>query len=180
MLFLLSLSGCAYHFGLSERSLPGGYKRVAIPMFKNKTSEVGIEPMFTNALIRRFERSQVAAVTTSDTAPVVLDGTIKKIDIVSQGVRDNTQLLTLPPDAVLSTDYRVTIASQIMLKRKSDDRVIWQGSFQGEKVYHVPQIGTAIVNSADATYNQSALMQAIDDIAEQMMLEAHDRITENF
>jgi hypothetical protein len=180
MAISLVASGCAYHFGFSERALPGGYTRVAIPTFKNKSNEVGIEPMFTNALIDRFERSQVARVTDSGDAPVTLEGMINKVDVVQQGVRDNSTLFTLPSDTVLATDYRVVVSSTLMLRRKSDERVIWQGNFSNEKVYHAPQIGTAIVNSANATYNQSALMQAINLLAQDMMLEAHDRITENF
>lgn len=180
MLISALLSGCAYKFGLSDRSLPGGYTRVAIPTFKNQSSLTAIEPLFTNALIRRFERSQVARVTDADSAPVVIEGTINSVQVFPVGIRDNSQLTTLPPDAVLTTDYRIVVGATLMLRRKSDERIIWQGNFTNEKTYHAPQIGTPIVNSANATYNQSARLQAVGQLAEDMMLEAHDRITENF
>jgi hypothetical protein len=179
VLFLL-LPACAYHFGLSERALPGGYAQVAVPMFKNGTAEVGIEPLFTDALIRRFNRSRVARVTDKDSAPVVLEGKILSVATNSESIIDNTQLKTLPQDTVLTTQYRLTVAAEIILRRKSDDRIIWQGQFSGEKVYSPPRLGTALVNSANATYNQSARMETFRLIAEEMMLEAHDRITENF
>jgi hypothetical protein len=174
------LSGCAYRFGLSERSLPGGYTQVAIPVFKNKTPEVGIEPMFTNALIRRFNRSQVARVTDKDASPVLLEGNILKVETRSESAIDRSQLATLPADAVLTTQYRLTVTTEIVLRRKSDEKVIWTGQFTSEKVYAPPRLGTAVVNSANATYNQSARMEYFSRLAEEMMTEAHDRMTENF
>jgi hypothetical protein len=177
---LVFLPGCAYHFGLTERALPGGYGQVGIPMFKNKSAEVGIEPLFTNSLITHFERSQAARVVDKDMAPVVLEGTINNVVTVQGAVTDSNTLLSLPSNAVLVTVYRLQVTARLILKRKSDDKIIWQGSFMTEKVYSAPQIGTAIVNSADATYNQSARMQTMGLLAEEMMTEAHDRITENY
>jgi hypothetical protein len=56
-IYLGLLTGCAYRFGNVSRSLPGGYKYISIPVFKNKTQETGIEVGFTNALIQEFDRS---------------------------------------------------------------------------------------------------------------------------
>ena len=177
---IISTSSCAYQFGLSERALPGGYKQLAIPVFKNSTQEVGIEMPFTNALIRRFGRSQVARVIDKGEAPVVLEGTIKTIKIGAEAPITNAQLVTLPNNVVLATSYRLTVTTVIVLKRKSDDKVVWSGSFQNEKVYSAPRIGGAVVNSANATYNHSARLEMLSQLAEEMMTEAHDRITENF
>ncbi len=177
----MPVTGCAYHYGLAERSLPGGYTQVAIPVFKNKTAEVGIEPYFTNALIRRFNRSQVARVGDKESAPVLLEGVITKIDTASVStILSDANKNLLPEDTVLTTQYRLTVSAEITIRRKSDDRVIWQGSFSNEKVYAAPLLGTPVVNSANATYNQSARMEYISRLAEEMMSEAHDRITENF
>ncbi len=175
-------SGCAYKFGLAERALPGGYTQVAIPMFKNTSTEVGVEPYFTNSLIRRFSRSQVARVTDKETSPLLLLGYIDAIQIVPGPAVTNSssQLSTLPDQAVLITEYRLIVKSHIVLKRKSDDKVMWQGSFANEKVYAPPRIGGELVNSANATYNQSVKMETIALLAEEMMAEAHDRMTENF
>ena len=160
--------------------MPGGYSEVAIPIFKNKSAEVGIEPIFTNAIIRRFARSQVAKVSDKESSPLTLEGTIMQLDTLAGAVEDRTALKTLPEHAVLITQYRLVVTANIILKRKSDDKILWQGSFRNEKVYDPPRIGTAIVNSANATYNQSARIQTLSLLAEEMMAEAHDRITENF
>lgn len=43
MLFMLLLASCAYRLGSPDRGLPGGYRQVYIPMFKNMSQEPGIE-----------------------------------------------------------------------------------------------------------------------------------------
>ena len=126
-LILFSTPGCAYRFGLTDRKLPGGYSQVAIPVFKNKSTEVGVEPLFTNALIRGIERSQAARVTDKETAPVILEGTITRIETLQGATKDGKNLVTLPADSVLVSDYRLRVFAQIKLKRKSDEKVIWQG-----------------------------------------------------
>lgn len=156
-------------------------------MFKNKSAEVGIEPMFTDSMVRRFERSQVAHVVGSENAPVKLEGVITRVETIPGAALDITSKTAIQPATnlasnvvVMTTDYRLRVTAEITLKRKSDDKVIWQGGFANEKIYNSPRIGTPVVNSADATYNQSARMAAISQLAEEMMQEAHDRITENF
>lgn len=162
--------------------MPGGYTQVAIPMFKNQSYEVGIEPYFTNSLIRRFSRSQVARVTEKESSPLLLLGFIDAVQIVNGPAVDNkaSQLTALPDQSVLITEYRLLVKTHIILKRKSDDKILWQGAFANEKVYTPPRIGGDIINSANATYNQSVKMETISQLAEDMMAEAHDRMTENF
>lgn len=181
LLFLIqSLCACAYRYGLSDRALPGGYSQIAIPIFRNVTPEVGLEMPFTNALIRRFARSQVARVTDKELAPVVLEGTIKKVVVQSGPAKTNAEGLSLPDNAVLTTSYRLVVTVNIVLRRKSDDKTMWEGGFVNETEYFAPQVGTPIVNSANATYNQSARQQRFAALADEMMSEAHDRMTENF
>lgn len=182
LILISSLAGCGYKFGLGDRALPGGYSQVAIPVFKNKSSDVGIETAFTNSLIRRFSRSQVARVSDKDSSPLILLGQIDKVETI-QGpavTKDSEQLQTLPDRAVLTTEYRLKVSAYLILKRKSDEKILWQGSFVNEKVYAPPRIGAAVVNSANATYNHSARMETLARLADEMMAEAHDRITENF
>lgn len=177
-----ALPGCAYRLGMSERSLPGGYTQVAIPMFQNLSTDVGIEANFTNSLIRQFASSQVARVTNKESSPLILYGTIQKV-VTLQGAAVNnksSQLPTLPEQAVLTTEYRLVVTTDLILVRKSDEKQLWRGSFRNEKVYAPPRIGSAVVNSANATYNHSVRMETLSRLADEMMEEAHDRMTENF
>lgn len=177
-----ALASCAYHFGLSPRALPGGYTQVAIPVFKNLTQETGVEMPFTNALIRRFAESQVARVTVKDNSPLVIEGVITRIETVPGPARTNApnQLSSLPDVAVLTIQYRLIVSADVTVRRRSDEKVLWHGSFRNEIEQPAPQVGTPIVNSANATYNQSVRHQKISALADEMMAEAHDRMTENF
>lgn len=187
---LLSISACGYRFGYASRSLPGGYDQLAIPVFKNNTQIVGIEPYFTNAIREEFDRSKIAKVVDKGVAPVVLNGTIIGIQI-ARGVptrgeydfkegKDTPGLARLPKNTALSTELRVIVSSDIELVRSSDKTVLWRGSFQNEVVYSAARIGTAVVNSANANYNDSIFQQKIAELSLVMMEEAHDRVTENF
>lgn len=181
LVFLSTLflaTSCAYKWGFGDRALPGGYRELAIPMFENESKEPGLEVDFTNSLINRFERSKVALVRDKDHSPLVLRGTITSVD-VARGL-GASNIGKLPERAVLSTEYRLTVGADIQLVRQSDQKVIWAGTFSRSKVYMAPRIGTPVVNSANALYNDSIRRETLRNLAQEMMLEAHDRMTESF
>ncbi len=177
LLPLINLS-CAYRIGYGDRALPGGYSEVAIPIFENLSNEVGIEVDFTNSLIEQFNRSRVALVEDKDRAPIVVQGTISSVDI-ARGLGAST-IGRLPKPAVLSTEYRLTVTTNVQILRQSDQKVLWTGTFNKSMVYLAPRIGTPVVNSANATYNDSKRRETLRLLAQEMMLEAHDRMTESF
>lgn len=172
---------CAYRFGDRGRALPGGYTQVAIPVFMNKSNEVSIETFFTNSLRREFERSGVAKLSAKDDAPVVLEGEIMSVQFTPSAQVKNPALgFTLPLNAILNTEYRVVVVAKLKLRRKSDQRIMWEQSFNRERVYSAPQIGAEFINSANALYNQSSRLQTISTLADEIMEEAHDALTETF
>lgn len=178
----LSVPGCAYHFGKTGRTLPGGYKYLSIPIFKNKTQEPGIEVAFTNAMIQEFERSRIAKVTSESLSDVKLVGellTIQYIPVAQRFQGDGSDPY-MPLGTVLNTNYRILITAKVHLVRQADNSEIWVGQFTGERTYVAPQVSIAGVNSVNPLYNLSARRQNIESVAGDMMSEAHDRITENF
>lgn len=174
------ITGCAYHAGIVQRSLPGGYRQVAIPIFRNLSQEVGIEVAFTNSMIREFEQSQIAEVVSIDKAPLKLEGDINSVKYENRSSATEKENRALPTGTVLTTSYRVVVEVAIRLRRTTDQAILWQGLVSNERVYNAPRIGSAVVNSADVLYNQSARNQNITILAAEMMEEAHDRMTENF
>jgi TolB-like protein len=172
------ISGCGYHTGYADRGLPGGYDQIAIPVFINQTSEAGVEVYFTNALIRNFERSRLAKILSKDDSQVSLEGFIDKIRY--DRTSPSTGIEFMPENAVLSRNYRVVVTAHLVLRRNSDRRVVWQSSFQNESSYAAPQVVAPQVNTVDPLYNHSARHENIAKIADAMMAEAHDRMTENF
>ncbi len=180
----LLVSSCAYKFGYVQRDLPGGYKQVSIPVFKNKTPQVAVEAYFTNELINQFSRSQVAEVVDTAQAPVTIEGVIKEINYTGQHqvkcVAGEPCEVNIPENSVLSTEYRVNVDVDIILRRNSDQKVLWTGPFHSEGVYSAPQLALPVINSANPLYNNAARKDILERLAKDMMAEAHDRMTENF
>lgn len=174
------ISCASYQWGNSARAIPGGYKKMAIPIFKNLTQETGIEVGFTNSLIQEFSRSKVAHVVPSSLAEVVVEATIDSLIQEASGKKTSSDLANLPDGAVLATQYRLLISVNIQLIRLSDRQVLWAGKVHGERTYVGSQVATSGVNTVNPLYNLSAKRQNIDVIASVMMAEAYDRITENF
>ena len=184
IILILSVStGCGYRAGKSLRTLPGGYEQVSVPIFENQTQIVAIESFFTNALIEQFETSKIAKVVSTEVAPVLLKGRILTVSIrrgalVTGG--EGCEISRLPEGTSLATSYRVALKTEVSMVRASDSKVLWSGFFDDEIFYQGPRVGEEFVNSVNANYNHSVRRQKIQELANQMMQEAHDRVTENF
>lgn len=177
-----SLSGCAYRFGAAARGIPGGYKQISVPVFKNKTQEVGIEVGFTNALIQGFQRSRVARIVDNSLSEAAVVGQIESVQYLpgAKRVAGDSSSPYLPNGTVIASEYRILVKVTVKVIRQADGKELWAGSFSGESSYAAPQVTLAGVNSVNPLYNLSARRQNIDAVATTMMVEAHDRITENF
>ena len=176
------MTSCAYRMGNAARELPGGYKTVSIPLFKNKSYEPGVEVGFTNQIIDQFNRSNVAHVEGDDLSETRLIGEITKVDYQGLAVKKSgeSSVPFLPSGTVLATEYRIVLELSLSLVRKLDGKVLWSNTFSGERSYAAPKVTLAEVNSANPLYNLSARRQNIEAIAVDMMAEVHDRMTENF
>ncbi len=180
--FLLIGSGCAYHLGSSERTIPGGYKQISVPIFKNRSQETGVEVALTNALIQEFQRSRIARVVDNSLSEVAVVGTIDSIQYLPGAKRTSgdSSAPFLPLGTVIASEYRILMTVTVELKRQAYGIQLWSGTFSGERTYVAPQVTLAGVNSVNPLYNLSARRQNIETMAGDLMIEAHDRITENF
>jgi hypothetical protein len=177
---LLSLGGCAYRWGEGERMVPGGYKNITVPVFENRSHETGIEVYFTNAMIEEIDRSRSAHVTSKQRADVAVEGTIQTVKYVPGAQKSSASTNNLPANTVLTAEYRILITTLIRVRHLSDNRILWSASFSGEKSYISPQVESAVVNSVNSLYNHSAHHQNITLMAQEMMTEAFQQMTENF
>lgn len=181
-LALTTLSGCAYRLGAAARTIPGGYRQISVPVFKNKTQETGIEVAFSNALIQEFQRSRIARVVDNSLSEVAVVGEIDSIQYLPGSPRKAGEASAqyLPTGTVIASEYRILMRVTVRIVRQADGTELWSGSFSGERTYAAPQVTLAGVNSVNPLYNLSARRQNIDIMANDIMTEAHDRITENF
>jgi len=168
--------------GAATRSIPGGYRQISVPVFKNKTQETGIEVSFTNALIQEFQRSRIARVVDNSLSEVAVVGSIDNIQYLPGSPRKAGEASApyLPNGTVIASEYRILMTVTVKVVRQADGTELWSGSFSGERTYAAPQVTLAGVNSVNPLYNLSARRQNIDVMANDIMTEAHDRITENF
>jgi hypothetical protein len=112
----LGLSGCGYHFVGNDVRAPGNIESIAVGVVENKTTIVGIETIFTNALLNEFIRTQRLAVKPSTEADAILSGTITSIktDAVSH------------LDAEKTLETRVTVGLSLMLKQRESGKILWE------------------------------------------------------
>ena len=178
-LFLLT-SSCAYRFSNLDRELPGGYRVVSVPIFKNLTYEPGIEADFTNAFILELTRNRKISVTSSTESPIKIEGIVETVSYVPIYPQTSSEIPTLPEGTALNSEYRILVTVFVKMVRTSDRKQIWAGRFQGERRYSAPRVGSSGLNSVNPLYNQSSRRITIAEIARDMMLEAHNQLTENF
>lgn len=207
-ILLTTLACGTYQFGKGSRTIPGGYDRVAVPMFVNKTKEVGIEPYFTEGLRTEFERNHTASVTSLADAQLIIEGIITNVaytptiqlnsqstgltappaHLISVPVAQPTpnppllvpQTNPLPSTAVLNTQYQIVVNIKIIARKASDQTILWTSDFTSQRQYLAPLLGTPVINTAAPLYNQNSRVETIATLAHDMMVEAHDRLTENF
>ena len=188
-IFLLTHASCAYRIGHADRKIPGGYELIAVPLFKNQTSEVGAEVYFTNSMIEELERNGMAKVTPRENAQAILEGTVSSISFVQGGqveLSTSARALKLDPSKVpgekigMASEYRGIVAVEFRLKRLSDGTVLWSGVFTGERRFAAPQVFQSRLNSINATYQQSGRHQTLELISKVLVSEAYESMIENF
>jgi len=170
------MNACAYRLGAPERSIPGGSRDVRVPMFKNLSQEVGIETSFTNALIDELSKSRVAKV--NPQAEVEVLGIIESVKYSPLGKKTVSAIGS--DQIVLATDYRIEIVMQMQVRQRDADKILWVDKFTGERTFSGSQVSSPIVSSANPLYNLSAKRRNIAELAQDLVAEATDKMTESF
>jgi hypothetical protein len=156
LLTILSLIGCGYTFVNVKKQLPPDIKKVYIPAFNNETDEPSLGVIMTTALVREFMKSGALVPTKKEDADAELIGTIESVDYYNR-------IYDAEDRAVL-----VTVSVHAGAKLVKDGNVVWEVSdlFYTEDYRIVT--GAAISDS----YKQIAM----DDLAEKLAVEFHDRL----
>jgi hypothetical protein len=116
-LLLVSLWGCGYRPLGAEPPAPQVRPTLAIPLFANRSTEVGLEAVFANAMINAFAQTKAVRVIPGDRdADLVLEGKVRSVDNSSVAFNSVTQ----------STVRRVTLRVELTLRRPKGDKVLWK------------------------------------------------------
>lgn len=159
---ILFLLGCGYHFKGKENNLPKDIQTIAIPIFKNNTTETNIENLFTNAVIAEFVKGKELKLVDVDQADAVIYGTLKEY---------HNDTLTYSGGGRVS-QYRVRIVAEVSLVRAKTGKVIWRAkNLQEFEDYDA---------STDTITNEARKKKAIQKVAKFMAEMIHDRMLENF
>ncbi len=118
-LLLVSLWGCGYRPMGAGPVNPQDRPTLAIPLFGNRSTEVGLEAVFANELINAFAQTRAVKVVPGDrNAEYVLEGQVRSLDNSSVAFNSVTQ----------STVRRVTLRIELTLRQKKGDKVLWKDS----------------------------------------------------
>ncbi len=114
---MVSLWGCGYRpLGAAP---PDSQVRptLAVPLFANRSTEVGLEAVFATAMINAFAKTEAVKVVPGDRdADLVLEGKVRSLDNTSVAFDSITQ----------SSVRRVTLRVEMTLRRKKGDKVLWK------------------------------------------------------
>jgi hypothetical protein len=147
LLFFLATVGCGYHFAGTGGQAPGDIQSIAVDVLQNNTAEIGLESVFTNAILNEFIRWKRLPIKPRKEADGVLGGSIAEIKIREVSHVDSDKTLT----------SRVTITLKLNLKRVETDEILWKKSYS----YYEDYVETG--NSLDTALLRR---QATDKIAE--------------
>ncbi len=162
VLLLATLMGCGYGFSGNVSNLPSEVRSIAIPVFANNTSELGIETVFTNEVIDEFLHSDLLAIKDEEHADAILSGTIQLIEISSLAY-DNRDI---------SIEDRVTLYVDVVLATRKDGKVLWQ-------VNNLRDCQEFAVDSNQVRTDENR-KEAIREIAGRAAEKIHYRAFENF
>ncbi len=156
------VAACGYQFRGKQNNLPSDVRSIAIPVFKNKTNEIRIEQIFTDAVIFQFNRSQMVRVVSEGQADAVLTGTVEKVEI-------NDVALTTGDT---SRQRRITVWVSARLTRSRDGKVLWSNkSLWQNDTYNV---------STSPSATDSNKRTALTSLAKELAQTLHDSVFENF
>jgi outer membrane lipopolysaccharide assembly protein LptE/RlpB len=145
LLGLLFLSACGYQMVGKETHVPPGLNSIAIPTFKNRTYEPGIEIQFTQAFLREFILDRRVNVVDRAQADSLLEGTITDFRLYSVAY-DQSGLVS---------EYQATVALDVTLKDRTGN-VLWEQKGLTETVWFRASSGSVLVNEV----NKQAAIQA--------------------
>ncbi|MFH1075689.1 MAG: LptE family protein [Pseudomonadota bacterium] len=163
LLFAVVLvSGCGYHFGGLQSTLPLDIHTVSVLVFENQTTETGIQEDLANNLISEFTRGKMLDIADEKKADAILTGVIKQI---------RTEIITHTA-AVMAAEHRVYITLDVQLKRSSTGQVLWRDQSFSEKEEF--QAGR------DSIVDDSRKKAALRTLAQRAAEKIHDRIFQGF
>jgi hypothetical protein len=177
LLILCSLNGCGYSFQGTHNPLKEvGIERIYVKSFRNRSYRAGIEQMFTTAMIRELEKSQIFKIVSDEKqADAILMG---QIDAANTSPTSTKGVSVAGQDLQVSSEYSAGITCSVRLLDRFG-RTIFAQSIGGSKIYS----GTVLTGDQGSTApltNESEQRLAYQFLATQMMGSIYQRMVDIF
>jgi hypothetical protein len=143
----LAAAGCGYHFAGTRGQPPGDIDSIAIDVLDNNTAQIGLETVFTNAVLNEFIRWKNLPVRPRSQAEAALGGSITRINFRELSHQDRERTF----------QTRVTITLSLALVRLETDEVLWERKYSYYDDY---------VETGNALETAALRRQAVNRIAE--------------
>lgn len=162
---ILMMSGCGYQQLRSQTfKRLEGVKTIAIPVFMNRTTEVNVDKIMTQALVDEFIKRNRLELVSKDEADAVIEGEVTAVNItpISYKLRSN--------DTPLAAEYLASLKVKIQLRRRSDGAIFLKlPVLEDHKQYSA---GGSIL------LRESVQQATFRRIAQDLMTEVYDRLIE--
>jgi len=155
LLAALLLAGCGYS---ARGSLPDHIKTVAVPVFKNRTLEPGVESAITSGVVNAFSNRGRVRVVPVDQADAILEGEVVGYSLDGLAFDRNANVRAYRLRLVLNVEFRDVRRSAVLwreegLEETSDFQVEGQVSDtvargQGAVLQAASEIGRKVVSLA--------------------------------
>jgi outer membrane lipopolysaccharide assembly protein LptE/RlpB len=161
LICLLLLAACGYRMVGKETHVPPGLTSVAVPTFKNRTYEPGIEVLFTRAFLNEFILDRRVNVVNRAQADSLLEGVITNFLMHSVSFDQSGRVL----------EYQTRVTLDLTLKDRAG-KVLWEEKNFSETEWFRASSGI-LINEA----NKNAAIQSIGRLAAERL---RNRFFQNF
>jgi len=177
----MTVGGCGYTLSHRLKDTFADQRGIFVPVFENHSEEVGVERVFTNALIRELQSRGEILMSTRENGGLELFGTLTRVEVVPtawsdrgiKGLRDNRRL---------PSEVGIEVALKLVLMDPKEKKVLWQGYFTGRRRVEAPlnRTYTYEAPSAVAMITQSIAESRYSDVARDIMRDVYDEMVEIF
>ena len=151
---------CAYQFS-GEGPLPAGVTSVYIPIFENRSGEIGIENFFTDDLINEFILKRKSALRTQADAEATIIGVIEYVRVITIAHRTQQR-----------SSQRRVIASAALRLTDAKGRILWSASgITSNEAYEVTD---------DKMATEQNKREALKVLSRRLAENLFNRLTDNF
>lgn len=154
LVMVLMIGGCVYYF---PHVYDGPTKKVYMPTWKNRTSNLGLDTEIYQSLSRWFQRSKSIVLTKDKTqADLILAGEIMSIVLPSVSWDANSR----------ATEVKVRLEVRYILKDLQTENILWEVP----KELWTEEYSTLGGSSAMAVNEQAALDVILTELSERIYL----------